>query len=128
MNRFYEYRDTQVKKLEGNAKFTIGDVTTINTTVRCKFIKIYSQKIFFQIVNGGVQSNVIPPEFKMMIDIRIALDVDHQEFEKMFKGWCEESGEGIEYSFEQKQPKVPPTKTDNSNIYWLAFRKAIDEL
>lgn len=63
-----------------------------------------------------------------MIDIRIALDVDHHEFEKMFSLWCEEAGEGIEYFFEQKQPKVQPTKTDNSNIYWLAFRKAIDEL
>lgn len=63
-----------------------------------------------------------------MIDIRLALDVDHQEFENMFKGWCDEAGEGIVYSFEQKQPKVQPTKTDNSNIYWLAFKKAVDEL
>lgn len=63
-----------------------------------------------------------------MIDIRIALDVDHQEFEKMFRGWCDEAGAGIEYSFKQKQPKVTPTKTDDSNIYWKAFSKAIDEL
>lgn len=63
-----------------------------------------------------------------MIDIRIALDVDHPEFEKMIKGWCDEAGEGISYSFEQRQPKVQPTKTDNSNIYWGAFTKAIDEL
>lgn len=33
LNRFYQYRDSQVNKLEGNAKLTIGDVTTINTTV-----------------------------------------------------------------------------------------------
>lgn len=63
-----------------------------------------------------------------MIDIRIALDVDHQAFEKMFRGWCDEAGEGIEFAFEQKQPKVQPTKTDNTNIYWLAFKKAVDEL
>ena len=33
LNRFYEFRDSQVKKLEGNAELTIGDVTTINATV-----------------------------------------------------------------------------------------------
>lgn len=75
-----------------------------------------------------MQSNVIPPEIKLMIDIRIALDVDHTEFEKMIRRWCDESGKDIEVSFEQKQPKVQATKTDDSNIYWVAFKKAIDEL
>lgn len=60
--------------------------------------------------------------------MRLALDVDHQEFEAMFAKWCQESGEGIVYEFEQRQPKVPPTKTDKSNIYWGAFMSAVDEL
>lgn len=75
-----------------------------------------------------MQSNVIPPELQLVIDIRVALDVDHQEFEKMLRSWCDEAGSGIEYSFEQKQPKVQPTKTDDSNIYWMSFSKAIEEL
>lgn len=60
--------------------------------------------------------------------MRLALDIDHQEFEAMFKKWCDESGDGIRYEFEQKQPKVPPTKTDKSNIYWAAFTGALDKL
>jgi aminoacylase len=112
LNRFIEYRDTQVKRLESDPKLTIGDVTTVNVTM----------------IHGGVQSNVIPPEFKMTVDIRLALDIDHSEFENMFKGWCEEAGEGIVYTFEQKQPKVQATKTDESNRYYTAFKSAITEL
>lgn len=112
LDRFIEYRNTQVKRLADHPELTIGDVTTVNITM----------------LNGGVQSNVIPPEYKVTIDMRIALDVDHKEFEAMFRKWCDESGEGIEYEFEQKQPKVPPTKTDKTNHYWVAFKQAIDEL
>lgn len=107
-----EYRDTQVKRLENDPQLTIGDVTTVNITM----------------INGGVQSNVIPPEYKMMVDIRLALDVDHNQFENMFKTWCDESGKGITYSFEQKQPKVEATKTDETNHYFTAFKSAVDEL
>lgn len=112
LDRFIDYRNTQVKRLSDDPELTIGDVTTVNITM----------------LNGGVQSNVIPPEFKVTIDMRLALDSDHQEFEQMFKKWCDESGEGIVYEFEQKQPKVPPTKTDESNIYWTAFKKAVDKM
>lgn len=112
LDRFIDYRNTQVKRLEDNPELQVGDVTTINVTI----------------INGGVQANVVPPEIVVTIDMRLALDVDHQEFEAMFKRWCVESGEDIEYDFEQKQPKVPPTKTDSSNPYWIAFKKAVDEL
>lgn len=112
LDRFIDYRNTQVKRLNDHPELTIGDVTTVNVTM----------------MNGGVQSNVVPPEYKVTIDMRIALDVDHQEFEHMFRKWCDESGEGIEYTFEQKQPKVPPTKTDKTNPYWIAFKEAVDEL
>lgn len=33
LSKFYQYRDSQIAKLEGNAELTIGDVTTINATV-----------------------------------------------------------------------------------------------
>lgn len=112
LDRFIDYRNTQVKRLNDHPELTIGDVTTVNVTM----------------MNGGVQSNVVPPEYIVTIDMRIALDVDHQEFEQMFRKWCDESGEGIEYTFEQKQPKVPPTKTDKSNPYWIAFKEAVDQL
>jgi len=112
LDRFIDYRNSQVKRLSDNPELTIGDVTTVNITM----------------MNGGVQANVVPPQYKVTIDMRLALDVNHQEFENMFKKWCDESGEGIVYEFEQKQPKVPPTKMDKSNIFWGAFKEAVDKL
>lgn len=59
------YRTEQVKRLESDRKLKIGDVTTINLTK----------------ISGGVQSNVIPPKMTLCFDIRLALDVDHKQFE-----------------------------------------------
>lgn len=112
LDRFIDYRNTQVKRLDDNPELTLGDVTTVNVTI----------------IKGGVQANVVPPEIVVTIDMRLALDVDHLEFEGMFKRWCEESGEDIEYTFEQKQPKVPPTVIDKSNPYWVAFKDSLDQL
>lgn len=91
---------------------TIGDVTTVNITM----------------IEGGVLSNVIPPDFTIMTDFRLAVDVNHEEFEDMFKRWCTEAGENIEYEWDLKDPFIPPTKLDESNIYWHAFKAAVDEL
>jgi aminoacylase len=112
LDRFIDYRKTQVKLLDDHPELTIGDVTTVNITM----------------LQGGVQSNVIPPEYKVTVDMRLSLDVDHQEFENMFRKWCDQAGEGITYTFEQKQPKVPPTNIDKTNLYWSAFKAAVDEL
>lgn len=64
-----DWRQTQVELLENNPEFTIGDVTTINLTQ----------------IRGGVQSNVIPPQFTLGFDIRLAIDVDMDEFEKQVR-------------------------------------------
>lgn len=79
-------------------------------------------------IHGGVQSNVVPPEYKLTADMRVPITVNHVEFEKKIRTWCAEVGEGIQIEFEQKQPRVEPTKTDNSNPYWIAFKGAIDKL
>lgn len=44
------------------------------------------------------------------------------------RAWCEEAGGGVEIVYEQKEPKVEATKIDNSNPYWMAFKKAIKDL
>jgi aminoacylase len=111
LNKFFAYRATQVDKLNSDPELTIGDVTTVNVTM----------------INGGVQSNVVPPDFTIMTDFRLAVDVDHDEFEAMFKRWCAESGENIEYEWDLKDPYIPPTKLD-SNVYWDAFKSAVEEL
>lgn len=57
-----EFRSNEVKKLANNPELTLGDVTTVNLTM----------------LNGGVQGNVVPPEAKLVFDVRVAIDVDHK--------------------------------------------------
>lgn len=129
-----DFREQEVRKLENNPDFTIGDVTTINLTI----------------MRGGVQSNVVPPLLTVGFDVRLAITQSHEEFEALvnwllnnywrpmnaklttylqINNWCEEAGGNIEISYESKKPKVEPTKIDVTNPYWVAFKSCIcDEL
>lgn len=99
-------------RLKANPDLVNADVTTVNLTM----------------LKGGVQSNVIPPQFTVVFDVRLAIDENHDDFQAMINKWCEEAGGGIDIEYEMKDPYVEPTKTDDSNIYWTAFKAAIDEL
>ncbi|KAG6456640.1 hypothetical protein O3G_MSEX009848 [Manduca sexta] len=112
INRFMDYREEQKKILDSNPKLTIGDVTTINLT-----------QLF-----GGVQSNVVPEKLTAVFDIRLAVTVNHTEFEAMINQWCKEAGEGITLEYEQKNTYVECTKIDGTNPYWVAFKTATDEM
>lgn len=79
-------------------------------------------------LQGGVQTNVIPKEFTAVFDLRVATTVDHEEFEATIKQWCKEAGPDVTHSFERKSPKIEDTKLDESNPFWLAFKKTCDEL
>ena len=107
-----DYRANEVKKMENNPEFTVGDVTTVNMGQ----------------LGGGVQSNVVPPEFMVCFDIRIAVDVNHLELEQTILDWCKEAGGGIELEYDQKSPCIAPTKLDDSNIFWKPFKDALDEM
>lgn len=65
IDRMMDLREAESLKLENNPQMTIGDVTTVNLTM----------------MQGGVQSNVLPPQLTVIFDVRLALDVDHAEFE-----------------------------------------------
>ncbi|XP_013187319.1 aminoacylase-1 [Amyelois transitella] len=112
IDKFMDLREEQKKILESDPKLTIGDVTTINLT------QIY----------GGVQSNVVPEKLTAVFDIRLAVTVDHAEFENRVKTWCKDAGDGVSFEFEQKNPYVECTKTDASNPFWIAFKAAADEM
>lgn len=43
-------------------------------------------------------------------------------------GWCNEAGDGITLEYEEKDPKNGITKFDSSNYFWVAFKKAADDL
>ncbi|XP_043487472.1 aminoacylase-1-like [Polistes fuscatus] len=112
INRFMDLRALEKEKLKDTEKYQIGDVTTINLTQ----------------LKGGVQTNVIPNELIAMFDVRLDPSVDHDEFEAKIKKWCEEAGEGVFYTFEQKNPKIENTKLDDTNPFWIAFKRTCDSL
>ncbi|XP_053604968.1 aminoacylase-1-like [Plodia interpunctella] len=112
IDKFMDLRQESKKKLEEDSKLTIGDVTTVNLTM----------------LNGGIQNNVIPEKLTVSFDLRLATTVDHEEFENMIKGWCKEAGDNVSYKFDQKDPYVSPTKVDDTNAYWLAFKGTFDKL
>lgn len=70
LNRMMELRSTQIRRLQEDPQLTVGDVTSVNLTR----------------TNGGVQSNVIPSQLMICFDIRLALDIDHEEFEAKVGG------------------------------------------
>ncbi|KAF2893962.1 hypothetical protein ILUMI_12212 [Ignelater luminosus] len=111
-DKFYDLREQEKKKLDDDPSLNPGDVTTINLTV----------------IKGGVQNNVIPSEFVLSFDCRIAVTVDLEEFEKTLNKWCEEAGEGVWIEYELKQPRTPVTKLDETNPFWMAFKKPFDEI
>jgi aminoacylase len=112
IDHFMDFREQEKKKLDSDPSLIISDVTSVNLTQ----------------LKGGVQSNVIPPEFVVGFDVRLAVTVDHVEFENMVNKWCSEAGPGIYVEFEQKDPKVEVTKLDSSNPWWLAFKSACDDM
>jgi len=74
MNKLLTFREKQRKILEADSKLTLGDVTTVNLTM----------------MEGGVQMNVIPNQFKIGFDIRITPTTNLKQFEGMLQKWIDE--------------------------------------
>ncbi|KAL1500804.1 hypothetical protein ABEB36_006246 [Hypothenemus hampei] len=112
LNKFFEFRRKEVEKLANDSSLTLGDVTTVNLTT----------------LKGGVQANVVPPELIFTIDCRNAITVDNAKWEEEIKQWCQEAGKDVWIEWEQKEPQVPITKLDTSNIYWSRLKQTFDDL
>uniref|UniRef100_A0A6M2DD42 N-acyl-aliphatic-L-amino acid amidohydrolase n=1 Tax=Xenopsylla cheopis TaxID=163159 RepID=A0A6M2DD42_XENCH len=112
IDRFMDMRKEQEDLLEQNPNYKLGDVTTINLTI----------------LKGGVQSNVIPEVLTAVFDIRITPSLDHKELEDKIRTWCKEAGKDVEIEFEQKGPLIANTELNESNKFWVAFKKATDEM
>lgn len=69
IDKFMNLRKIELAKLENNPELTIGDVTTVNLTM----------------MSGGSQANVVPPNLSVTFDIRLANDVNIDEFDKMVR-------------------------------------------
>ncbi|KAB0792729.1 hypothetical protein PPYR_14688 [Photinus pyralis] len=112
LNKVYEFRAQQEKRLESDSSLTIGDVMSINVTQ----------------IQGGVQPNVIPPEFTLVLDCRIPVTTDVVQWEETLQGWCKAAGENVWIEYKQKLPQIPATKLDHSNPFWIAFRTASEKM
>ncbi|KAF4524215.1 hypothetical protein B566_EDAN013335 [Ephemera danica] len=112
IDRFMDFRRSELTKLEQDAKLTIGDVTTVNLTM----------------VQGGIQGNVVPPELSATFDIRIATDVDLVQFKEMLAQWCLEAGPGTSIEYKREPKFIPNTKLDDSNPFWVAFKAECDKM
>ncbi|XP_055298307.1 aminoacylase-1-like [Sitodiplosis mosellana] len=109
MNKFLNFRKSEEQRLENNPNLTVGDVTSVNITT----------------INGGIQQNVVPPEIMMSVDVRMSVNIDYEQFDRDINDWCKQAGDGIEIQFIQKLQRIEPTKLDDNNKYWLAFKKVL---
>ncbi|KAF5298075.1 hypothetical protein FQA39_LY11843 [Lamprigera yunnana] len=112
LDKFSDFRREQKQKLISNPNLTVGDVTSVNVTM----------------IQGGVLPNVIPEELIMLIDCRMPVTLNIKEWEKTILSWCKEAGEDVWIKYEQKQPQIPATPLNDSNEYWMAFKKAFDNM
>ncbi|XP_017876003.1 aminoacylase-1-like [Ceratina calcarata] len=112
IDRFMDYRANEKAKMKGNSVIELGDVTTIN----------------LMMLSGGIQANVLPTSLKAVFDVRLDISVEHADFAALIKKWCEEAGPGVKFTFKQRNAKVESTKLDDSNPYWVALKKAYEEL
>ncbi|XP_026682639.1 aminoacylase-1-like [Diaphorina citri] len=112
MNKFLALREEEKNKLKANKNLTIGDVTTINITM----------------LSGGVQANVLPPEFVVVVDCRVAVDRDLDAFLAMVNAWCKEAGEGTYVEFTAKDSYVTPTQLNENNKWWTVLKQQLAAL
>ncbi len=79
---------------------SLGDITTVN----------------INLLQSGLQHNVIPNQAEACIDMRIAPSVDLEKFEKQVYNWVEEEGGTIETIQKSKSNNV--TLLTKENEWW----------
>lgn len=109
MKKIFDFRANEEQRLKNDPNLTIGDVTTVNVTT----------------INGGIQQNVVPPEISMSVDARMSVTIDHEQFERDIYDWCKQAGSDIEITFINKLQRIEPTKLDDNNPFWVAFRNVL---
>jgi len=108
INKLLGYRETEKKKLESDQSLTLGDVTSVNLTI----------------INGGVQTNVVPDKFELTFDIRITPTTNIVEFEAMLRSWMADAGEGLTLEFMQKHSDQTLTSVAEGDPWYSCMREA----
>lgn len=111
INKFMNWREIEKNRLKvGN--LGPGDVTSINLTM----------------IYGGDQVNVIPTELSAVFDIRLATEVDTNKMKETILEWCHNAGPNVNVTFKDNAVRCKPTKLDNSNLWWVAFKEECDKM
>uniref|UniRef100_A0A0A9Y4E8 N-acyl-aliphatic-L-amino acid amidohydrolase n=1 Tax=Lygus hesperus TaxID=30085 RepID=A0A0A9Y4E8_LYGHE len=113
INEFLERREKERLKIADKPfpELELANVTTINLTM----------------MEGGLQKNVIPDRLKLTFDIRVSVLEDHDEFANWIQSVITKAGEGVTVNFIDREKKLTPTKTDDSNPFWTALKSALDK-
>lgn len=111
INSFLKFKDSEEKRKELDG-LKIGEVTTVNLTM----------------IQGGVQPNVVPNNFKAYFDLRLPPTVDLQKFEEEIRQWIHQAGDGVEMNFLQKSDTQQKTDTSDENIFWKALSSSFAEM
>ncbi|KAK5645353.1 hypothetical protein RI129_006653 [Pyrocoelia pectoralis] len=106
LDKVYDFRAEQKNKEDKDKK--TDHVTTINLTI----------------IEGGLQNNVIPDKFTLVFDARVPIE-NFEKFEQTVNQWCKDAGKGIWIEDLNKDDDLPITVADNSNIFWVAFKQAV---
>jgi aminoacylase len=119
----YKYRAQQEALLKNepgckhcNAK-KLGDVTTLNVTALQAGVEGALE---------GYGINCIPPSAVACMDLRIPPTLPMDEMEALLKEWTNK--EGLSYEFYQKTPKHSVTSIEDTNPWWVTFKKTMKEL
>merc|ERR1711892_1633441 len=108
INKLFAFREAEKAKLLANPHYTLGDVTSVNLTI----------------MEGGVQTNVVPDKFILNFDIRITPTTNIEEFEAMLRGWLAEAGQGIQLEFLQKFTDQTMTSISEDDPWYSALKTA----
>jgi len=111
INKLLAYRAQEKAKLEADPSKTLGDVNTVNLTI----------------INGGVQTNVVPDKFELTFDIRITPTTDIEQFEKEVRQWMKEAGSGVELEFIDKTTDQSITSTGEDDPWYSALMRAFNK-
>ncbi|CAA92446.2 N-acyl-aliphatic-L-amino acid amidohydrolase [Caenorhabditis elegans] len=106
-----KFRNEQKVVLESNPNLTLGDVTTLNVNI----------------VNGGVQFNVIPEKFEAYVDMRLTPHEDFNKIREMLDQWAKNAGEGVTYEFSQYSDQKPISAHTRDNSFWAAFEDSLNQ-
>jgi aminoacylase len=117
ISKFENFRHSEEKRLELGVKLVdgkerpleLGDVTTIN----------------INLINGGVQFNVVPDNMELGIDIRVTPFVDFPKFKKEIEDWITQSG--CEFEYYQFFESALLTPLNDDNLLWQIIKKVCEK-